>query len=141
MRWLWLPILAGAAFVVVDEVRDGSLTVAVAYGALGLALSWWLSPWQGGLGARHADVERRPASEHPVVIYWRPGCIYCLRLRCRLRRAGRHATWVNIWRDEEAAAFVRSVNDGNETVPTVLLDHQPFTNPAAQLVLDRLRAR
>ncbi len=141
MRWLWLPTLAGTAFVLVDAVCDGSLTVAVAYGALGLALSWWLSPWQGGLGVRHADVERLPASEHPVVIYWRPGCSYCLRLRWRLRRTGRRASWVNIWRDEEAAAFVRSVNDGDEIVPTVLLDGQPITNPAPQLVLDRLRAR
>jgi len=141
MRWLWLPMLAGTAFVVVDAVRDGSLTVAVAYGAMGLALSWWLSPWQGGRDVRHAEVERLPVCERSVVIYWRPGCSYCLRLRWRLRRTGRRAIWVNIWRDEEAAAFVRGVNDGDETVPTVLLDNQPITNPAPQLVLDRLRVR
>jgi len=141
VRWLWLPMLAGAAVLVVEDVREGSLFGAVVYGALGLAVSWWLSPWQGGRSVRHTDVERWPASERPVVIYWRPGCVYCARLRGRLRRTGRRAVWVNIWQDEEAAAFVRSVNDGNETVPTVVIDDHTITNPRPQLVLDRLRAR
>ena len=29
-------------------------------------------------------------------------------------------SWVNIWRDPDAAAFVRSHRDGNETVPTAV---------------------
>jgi mycoredoxin len=141
MRWLWLLTLAGASLLVVDAVREGSLFNAVVFGVLGLAVSWWLSPWQGGRSMRHGDVERLSASERPVVIYWRPGCAYCARLRGRVRRAGRRAIWVNIWQDEEAAAFVRSVNDGNETVPTVVIDDRTITNPGPQLVLDRLAPR
>jgi len=141
MRWLWLLMLAGAALLLVDAVREGSLIAAVVFGVLGLAVSWWLSPWQGGRSMRHRDVERLSASERPVVIYWRPGCVYCARLRGRLRRAGRRAMWVNIWQDEEAAAFVRSVNDGNETVPTVVIDDRTITNPDPQLVLDSLDLR
>jgi mycoredoxin len=140
MRWLWLPMLAGAVFLVVTTVRDGDLAAVLAYGVLGAGVSWWLSPWQGGRGARHADVERLPASERSVVIYWRPGCVYCARLRARLRRTSRRATWVNIWQDAEAAAFVRSVNNGDETVPTVVIDGEVITNPDPQLVLDRLTA-
>lgn len=29
-------------------------------------------------------------------------------------------SWVNIWQDEEAAAFVAGYRDGNETVPTAV---------------------
>lgn len=74
-----------------------------------------------------------------VVIYWRPGCGFCLRLRMTLGKAGDGATWVNIWEDEEAAAFVRSVNAGNETVPTVVMDGVAVTNPSPRKVLKRLK--
>ncbi|NLG20540.1 MAG: NrdH-redoxin, partial [Actinomycetales bacterium] len=48
------------------------------------------------------------------------------------------ALWVNIWQDDEAAAFVRSVNDGNETVPTVVIDGEAHTNPDPEVVRQRL---
>lgn len=80
-----------------------------------------------------------PDSDRPVVVYWRPGCGFCARLRSRLGAEGDKATWVDIWQDEEAAAFVRSVNDGNETVPTVVIDGIPHTNPAPDTVLERLQ--
>lgn len=73
-----------------------------------------------------------------VVIYWRPGCGFSSRLRAVLGDAADRASWRNIWEDEEAAAFVRSVNDGNETVPTVVIDGEPFTNPDPRRVRDRL---
>jgi glutaredoxin-like protein len=138
MRWLWIVILAATAAVVAEAVVTSDWTGAVGYGALGAALAWWLSPLQGGRSARHDEVVARPAHERQVVIYWRPGCVFCARLRGRLGRSGRRATWVNIWQDEAAAAYVRSVNDGNETVPTVVIDGEPMTNPDPSLVLERL---
>ena len=42
---------------------------------------------------------------------------------------------VNIWEDEEAAAFVRSVADGNETVPTVRVGDVALVNPTASQLL------
>lgn len=138
MRWLWVVILAATAVVVVEAVVTSDWTGAVGYGALGLALAWWLSPLQGGRTVRHEDVVSRPAEKRQVVIYWRPGCVFCARLRGRLGRSGRRATWVNIWQDEAGAAYVRSVNDGNETVPTVVIDGEPMTNPDPALVLERL---
>src|SRR5690606_36830570 len=101
------------------------------------ALAWWLSPLQGGRSVRHEEVAARPAGEQQVVVYWRPGCVFCARLRGRLGRAGRQAMWVNIWQDEAGAAYVRSVNDVYETVPTVVIDGEPHTNPDPTLVLDR----
>jgi mycoredoxin len=140
MRWLWIVLLLGASVVVVDAARRGDLTGVIGYAALGLALTWWLSPWQGGRSARHAEVLRRPASDREVVVYWRPGCPYCTRLKGGLGSARSRATWVNIWQDPDAAAYVRSVNGGNETVPTVVVDGEALTNPDPGLVRDRLLA-
>lgn len=69
-----------------------------------------------------------------------PGCGFCARLRSTLGDRADEAQWINIWQDKEAAAFVRSINDGNETVPTVVLDGIPVTNPNPQVVLDKLAA-
>lgn len=80
----------------------------------------------------------RSTPDPSVVVYWRPGCGFCARLRSTLGERADQAQWVDIWEDAEAAAFVRSVNDGNEVVPTVVLDGIPVTNPDPQVVLDRL---
>ncbi|MFB0625887.1 glutaredoxin domain-containing protein [Streptomyces sp. AB3(2024)] len=64
-------------------------------------------------------MDTSPASAPAVTVYWRPGCTFCIKLWVKLRLTGTRYRPVNIWRDPEAAAFVRSVNDGNETVPTV----------------------
>jgi len=64
-----------------------------------------------------------------VTVYWRPGCGFCSRLRRDLDQRGIEASWVDIWQDDEARAFVRSVARGNETVPTVVVGDQPMVNP------------
>jgi glutaredoxin len=73
-------------------------------------------------------------------VYWRPGCVFCLRLRLILRWHRLSVHQVNIWEDPDAAAFVRSVADGNETVPTVVIDGRPIVNPAPSQVVAALRA-
>lgn len=76
-----------------------------------------------------------------VVIYWRPGCTYCMLLRFRLRSTQLPVTWVNIWQDPQAAAFVRSVADGNETVPTVTVAGKvTMVNPSKAQLLDAVAA-
>lgn len=70
-----------------------------------------------------------------MVVHWRPGCPYCMKLRLRLRFSGLTYTEVNIWRDEDAAAFVRSVADGNETVPTVSVAGHAMVNPSKRRVV------
>ncbi|MET7804717.1 glutaredoxin domain-containing protein [Micromonospora chersina] len=85
-----------------------------------------------------AEARERSARDGRPVVYWRPGCRYCLRLRLRLgRRAGR-AHWVNIWRDPDGAAAVRAVTGGDETVPTVVLGDQAAVNPEPAWLRDRL---
>ena len=75
-----------------------------------------------------------------VTVYWRPGCPYCAALRRGLRRAGLVPNEVNIWDDPEAAATVRSVAGGNETVPTVVVAGTGLVNPRVQTVLDAVSA-
>ena len=140
MRRLWIVLLAVVVVVVSTSIRQGDYLFAVAYAVGGLALVWWTSPWRGGRTTTHQEVLAMPESERPVVVYWRPGCGYCQRLRFALGQDAEKATWVNIWQDEEAAAFVKSVNDGNETVPTVVMDGIPTTNPDPAVVRERLTA-
>lgn len=70
-----------------------------------------------------------------MVVYWRPMCPYCMKLRLRLRLTRLRYTEVNIWRDPEAAAFVRSVADGNETVPTVTVAGRAMVNPSKKQLM------
>lgn len=74
----------------------------------------------------------------PVTVYWRPGCGFCSSLLRSLERQDVPHERVNIWEDEEAAAFVRSVADGNETVPTVRIRGTALVNPSAREVLATL---
>jgi mycoredoxin len=48
-----------------------------------------------------------------VEVFWRPGCGFCAALRRDLKRRGIASSWHDIWSDESARAYVRSVNAGN----------------------------
>ncbi|BFV60993.1 glutaredoxin domain-containing protein [Kitasatospora sp. CMC57] len=85
------------------------------------------------------EAQRLSALDGRPIVYWRPGCQYCLRLRLRLGRRAHRLHWVNIWRDPAGAEAVRAANDGNETVPTVFVAGNPHTNPAPGWVRDQLR--
>ena len=84
------------------------------------------------------EAQRRSAVDGRPIIYWRPGCTFCLRLRLRLGRSAHRSYWVDIWRDPAAAAAVRAVNDGNETVPTVFVAGRPHVNPDPRWVREQL---
>lgn len=58
-------------------------------------------------------------------------CGYCQRLKAQLGREGIEFTEIDIEHDADAAAFVESVNGGNQTVPTLLFeDGTAMTNPS-----------
>ncbi|MGY0060715.1 glutaredoxin domain-containing protein [Streptomyces sp. LZ34] len=75
-----------------------------------------------------------------VVVHWRPMCTYCMKLLLRLRFTRLRYTKVDIWKDPEAAAFVRSVADGNETVPTVTVAGRAMVNPSKKQLMDAVKA-
>jgi glutaredoxin-like protein len=69
-----------------------------------------------------------------MVMYTRPGCPFSAKLRAKLRLSRIRYTTVNIWEDPEAAAVVRSVNDGNELVPTVRIGETFLSNPTVRQI-------
>jgi mycoredoxin len=72
-------------------------------------------------------------------MYTTPWCGFCKNLKRQLGKAGVEVTEVDIERDEAAAAFVMSVNGGNQTVPTVLFpDGSTLVNPSANQVQAKL---
>lgn len=75
-----------------------------------------------------------------LTVYSTTWCGYCTRLKRQLDREGIPYADVNIEYDEEAAAFVRAANGGNQTVPTVrFADDSALTNPTLAQVTARLR--
>lgn len=139
-RYLWVILLVAGAALTWSLSSNGITLASLLVGATILLLAWWTSPWAYGISKKHRDVMGLPDAERRVVVYWRPGCIFCHRLRGGLGKDAKRVTWVNIWQDAEAAAFVRSLNDGNETVPTVLIDGEAHTNPDPRFVRDALAA-
>jgi glutaredoxin-like protein len=69
-----------------------------------------------------------------MVMYTRPGCPFSAKLRAKLALARIPYTKVDIWQDPAAAALVRSVNDGNELVPTVRVGEVFLSNPSLRQV-------
>ncbi|MFF8016347.1 glutaredoxin domain-containing protein [Streptomyces sp. NPDC007929] len=138
MKRAWtLPILlvfSGAAGLVLT----GSTAAAVVLLLFFLLLAGVHSPlvFPRSVGAREA--ERRSAADGQPVVYWRPGCQYCLRLRLRLGRDARRVHWVDIWRDPAGAAVVRAANQGDETVPTVVVAGRAHTNPDPAWVREQI---
>lgn len=67
-----------------------------------------------------------------VEFYWRPGCPFCMSLERGLKNVplNKH----NIWENPADAATVRSIADGNETVPTIIVGDVAMVNPSAKQV-------
>lgn len=120
----WLP--AGVLLLT-------GIALAFAAGPLPLivlaALAVAFSPLAFPRSIPAAEAQRRSAADGKPIVYWRPGCPFCMRLRATLGLRAHRAHWVDIWRDPEGAAAVRAVADGNETVPTVILAGEPLVNP------------
>ncbi len=79
-----------------------------------------------------------PTTPPAVEFFWRPGCPFCMLLERSLDQEGVTLAKRNIWEDPDAAATVRSIADGNETVPTVRIGEVAMVNPSAKQVLAAL---
>jgi mycoredoxin len=73
-----------------------------------------------------------------LIVYRRNGCGFCSRLERALDRHEVDYEQRDIWLDDDAAAFVRSVNNGAETVPTVVVGDQVMTNPDPKRLLESI---
>ncbi|MFI8391941.1 glutaredoxin domain-containing protein [Streptomyces sp. NPDC085540] len=137
--WI-LPMLFGCCGSVVAAglVVSGSHGAAAALLLVFVLLAGMHSPLMFPRSIGAPEAQRRSAADGRPVVFWRPGCTYCIRLRIRLGRSADQLHWVDIWSDPAGAAVVRAANDGNETVPTVLVAGRPHTNPDPEWVRGQL---
>lgn len=134
-RWVPSTLFAICGVAVAAALAAGRSTgAAVAALSVFVLLAWAHSPLMFPRSIGAAEARRRSASDGRPIVYWRPGCLYCLRLRIRLGWSARRLHWVDIWRDPAGAATVRTFNDGNETVPTVVMGDHALTNPGLDWV-------
>ena len=141
MTRVWLPpilfLLCGTGLAVALLLDKDPGTAAVLL-LLFTLLAGVNSPLVFPRSVDAVEARRRSAADGRPVVFWRPGCAYCLRLRMRLGRRARRAHWVDIWRDPEGAAAVRAANDGDETVPTVVVAGRSHVNPDPSWVREQL---
>ena len=131
---LWIGvsgILSGLIVVVVNFIQGDVVPATILLLVLGVMLAvllWWTRPNRGGLHISHASA-RAATNDDDVIVYWRPGCVFCDRLKLGLRQMRDDLTWVNIARDPEAAEFVAGHHNGNEVVPTVVTGAGALLDP------------
>ncbi|MBY8870226.1 hypothetical protein K7640_00010 [Micromonospora sp. PLK6-60] len=128
-------MLACGALVAAGADRTG---VAVVEFLVFAVLGFLFSPLAFPRSLPAAQAQRRSAADGRPIVYWRPGCRYCLRLRLRVGRLAHRAYWVDIWRDPAGAAAVRAVTGGDETVPTVVAGGDAVVNPEPAWLRRRL---
>ncbi|WP_458247948.1 glutaredoxin domain-containing protein [Streptomyces sp. MAI_2237] len=141
MTRVWLPplliLLCGAALAA-ELALDGSPVQAAVVLLVFLVLAAVNSPLIFPKSVDAQEAQRRSTADGRPVVYWRPGCTYCVRLRLRLGRRARRLHWVDIRRDPAGAAVVRAANGGDETVPTVVVGGRAHTNPDPEWVRRQL---
>ena len=143
MRSWRLAGLALACGVVraVIEAAGGAPGSGVVLFLIFAVIAGLLSPLAFPRSIGAAQAQALSAKDGQPIIYWRPGCPYCMRLRRRLGRDASRAHWVNIWADPDGAAAVRAVTGGDETVPTVVAGAESLVNPDPTRILELLRTR
>jgi len=123
-RWKPALVNAGSALVlaVVGVIAEGRLSVPVMLAvAFAVGWAWWVSP----LRTARPHVPHREAmadgSPRDLIVYWRPGCSYCMRLWRALDDDVRaQLTWVNVMADVEGSRYIRQFHGGDMVTPTAV---------------------
>ena len=67
-----------------------------------------------------------------LLVYGRPGCPRVYPVRAFLKNTEIEYTYIDIHQDDEARERVRSINAGNESVPTIVFsDDSTLTEPSS----------
>jgi hypothetical protein len=134
-RWrLSIGAFAVALFVGVTSLAAGNVGAAVGWFLFFAIVALLASPRAFPKSVTDAEARARSARDGRAIVYWRPGCPFCMRLRASLGRRADRLHWVDIWADPAGAASVRAVADGNETVPTVITGETAMVNPKPEVV-------
>ncbi len=77
----------------------------------------------------------------PIILYGTPTCPMIPPVRGMLRRAGADFQYIDISRDDQARTRVRDINNGNESVPTLVFPNgTTLTEPSGAQLQARLEA-
>ncbi|EFQ82757.1 glutaredoxin [Aeromicrobium marinum DSM 15272] len=131
--------LLGAIAAVVSGLTSGDAATATVLAAVLATAGLLVSPLPFPGSAPTAQWQRVEGAGGVVVLF-RPGCPFCLKLRFAVSGLAGRATWADIWADDAAAARVREATGGDETVPTVLIDGEAHVNPDPSWLRARLAA-
>ncbi|GGC84025.1 NrdH-redoxin [Tersicoccus solisilvae] len=89
--------------------------------------------------AQTADITEYTPAAGSITMFSTSWCGYCRRLKSQLSADGIGFTEVNIEETPGTADLVEAINNGNQTVPTVIFpDGTNATNPSAKEVKARL---
>ncbi len=78
-------------------------------------------------------------SEKKLVVYGTPVCPMVPPVTGMLKRSQVAYDYVDIWQDDEARNTVRSINNGNESVPTLVFpDGSTLTEPRDKQLMSKL---
>ena len=82
-----------------------------------------------------------PATTEPIMLYGHPSCPMIPTTRALLNQSGAAYEYVNIRQDDEARQRVRTINDGYESVPTLVFpDGSTLTEPSAWALRRKLKS-
>jgi mycoredoxin len=77
----------------------------------------------------------------PITVYGHPTCPGVPPIRALLGQSKVDYTYVNIRQDPDGAAIVRSINNGNESVPTLVFpDNTTLTEPSVSQLKQKLES-
>lgn len=110
-----LFVASGLFFMV-----TGSLQAKVAVIAAGVVLAAYALTYLPALRVRSRPFAGAQAHVDAggVVVFWRPGCRYCMQLLKSLSAQERgRVYWVNIWQEAEAAAALERLHERREGRP------------------------
>ena len=130
-----LATLYGGSRVLVHRL-GGALVLFLLFAVAALGASPWMFPRP----LTDAEARSRSARDGRPIMYWRLRSSFCMRMRWALKGEGRRLHWVDIWADPAAAASVRAVADGAETVPTVVAADRALINPSPAEVRGLVRS-
>ena len=99
--WVIPVLLVATAIWVAFSSPLTPVTVVVI--VIELVLAWVFSPLLFPRSEKDNDGRRLAAERGVPLVYWRPGCTYCMRLRIALNIRSRRAVWVNVSGDESAS--------------------------------------
>ena len=78
--------------------------------------------------------------QNKIIVYGHPGCLMVGPVLAMLNNSGVDYEYINIHQDEQARAHVRQINNGNESVPTLIFpDGSTLTEPSASKLKARLQ--